>query len=188
MNNGFLRGDLHEEVYIVLPFGFQTSQPNQVCKLQKSLYGLKQASRQWFVKLSTALLSLGYIQSSSDHSLFIKNVTSNITIILVYVDDIILAGTSKLEITSVKSFLNDQFKIKDLEDLQFFLGLEVSKTSIGITLNQRKYALDILSDTGYLEAKLDATPMDSKAKLSKDIGDALFDPQQYRRLIGRLLY
>ena len=73
VNNAFLHGDLQEQVYMSIPQGVTTSKPKQVCKLVKSLYGLKQASRKWFEKLSHMLLSLEYTQASSDHSLFIKH-------------------------------------------------------------------------------------------------------------------
>lgn len=143
-NNAFLHGDLDEEVYMALPSGVTVTEPNQVCRLTKSLYGLKQASRQWFAKLSSALLSLGFVQSQSDHSLFTKKTTDSFTALLVYVDDVILTGTSVTEINSVKQFLDDRFKIKDLGCLKYFLGLEVSRSHKGIHLCQCKYALDIL--------------------------------------------
>lgn len=72
VDNAFLHGDLNEEVYMELPLGLEPSKPNQVCRLIKSLYGLRQASRQWFAKLSSALLSIGFTHSHHDHSLFIK--------------------------------------------------------------------------------------------------------------------
>lgn len=124
VNNAFLHGDLHEEVYMKLPPGVSSSIPNQVCKLQKSLYGLKQASRQWYSKLSTALLSLNYIQSAADYSLFTKAEGSYFTAILVYVDDLVLTGNHLDEIKFVKQFLDRQFKIKGLGQLRFLLALK----------------------------------------------------------------
>ena len=188
VNNTFLHGDLNEEVYMTLPKGFSSPKPNQVCLLQKSLYGLKQASRQWFSKLSSALTSCSYKQSSSDHSLFIKSRTGSFTALLVYVDDVILAGDNLTEISDVKTFLDSKFKIKDLGDLKYFLGLEVARSKTGISLCQRKYALELVADAGLLACKPFPTPMDSSVRLSKVHGEPLEDDSAYRRLIGRLLY
>ena len=164
------------------------SKPDQVCLLQKSLYGLKQASRQWFSKLSSALLSSGYHQSPSDHSLFVKNTAGSFTALLIYVDDVILTGDSMAEISSVKQFLDSRFCIKDLGDLRYFLGLEVARSKQGISLNQRKYALDLVADAGLLGCKPASTSMDSSSRLSKSQGEPLTDITGYRRMIGRLLY
>ena len=188
IDNAFLHGSLDEEVYMTLPQGFHSPKPNQVCKLRKSLYGLKQASRQWFSTLSTALRSLDYHQCSSDHSLFVKKTASSLTILLVYVDDVLLAGNSIAEFNIVKHFLHSKFRIKDIGELKFFLGLEVARSSSGIVLNQRKYAMELLSDAGLLASKPASTPMDGALKLSKSAGTPLSDPSSYRRLIGRLIY
>ena len=191
VNNAFLHGDLNEEVYMSLPPGF--SLPNsdhstKVCKLHKSLYGLKQASRQWNHKLTTTLLSLGYSQSQADHSLFVKASTSCFVALLVYVDDIVLAGNSMTEINHVKSILDTQFRIKDLGPLRFFLGLEVARSKDGIALNQRKYTLELLDDSGILSAKPVPTPCNPAIKLSSEGSCSYPDHYAYRRLVGRLLY
>lgn len=159
VNNAFLHGNLDEEIYMQLPLGLTTSKPNHVCKLLKSLYGLKQSSRQWFAWLSSSLISKGFPQSSADHSLFTKKSASSFTCILVYVDDLILAGTNLDEISKIKAFLDLNFKIKDLGYLKFFLGLEIARSKSGIHMCQRKYALEILSDCGLLAPKPLSTPM-----------------------------
>ena len=166
-----------------LPQGFTSPKPNQVCLLQKSVYGLKQASRQWFSKLSTALLSCHYTQSPSDHSLFIKSAGSSFTALLVYVDDVILTGNDLNEIAHIKQFLDNRFKIKDLGNLKFFLGLEVARSNSGISLCQRKYALELVADAGLLGCKPATTPMDCTLKLSNTTGSPLADATSYRRLI-----
>lgn len=169
------------------PRVFFSTKPNQVCRLTKSLYGLKQASRQWFAKLSASLVSLGFISSPSDHSLFIKNIGSSFTTLLVYVDDVILAGNSLIEITNVKQYLDSTFKIKNHGQLKYFLGLEVARSKKGIHLCQCKYALDILSDSGLLAAKPCSTPMLKNNEQSFIEGDPFDRSDAYSRLIGRIL-
>lgn len=92
VNNIFLHGDLKEDVYMNVPLGFPNPL-NKVCKLNKSLYGLKQASRQWFAKLVEELNTQGFLQSKNDYNLFIKKTDHHITLAAVYIDDIILTGT-----------------------------------------------------------------------------------------------
>ena len=187
VNTAFLHGDLHEEVYMEVPPGLDCS-PGTVCKLQKSLYGMKQASRQWNAKLTSFLSSCGFIQSKSDYSLFTKQTSRGFTAVLVYVDDLVLSGNDLEEIQSIKGLLDAKFKIKDLGTLRYFLGMEVAKSKDGILLYQRKYTLDLLQDTSMLASKPAATPMDHSLKLSKDSGSAIVDSTSYRRLVGRLLY
>jgi len=101
VNNAFLHGDLDEEVYMQMPKGIPNPN-NKVCRLKKSLYGLKQASRQWFTILKDTLLSLGYIQSKNDYSRFLNKTSTHITVLAIYVDDILLTGSDCQEIQHVK--------------------------------------------------------------------------------------
>ena len=188
VNNAFLHGDLPEEVYMVPPPGYCQPNDTRVCKLIKSLYGLKQASRQWFHKLTVCLLDFGYLQSKSDCSLFVKHKGDSFTALAVYVDDIILAGNDMVEIQQVKDHLHSKFTIKYLGKLRYMLGIEVAQSDKGIVLSQRKYALDLLKDTGYLGSKPASTPMGSKLRLKVTSGELLSDASEYRRLIGRLVY
>jgi len=147
IDNTFLHGDLKEEVYMNLPPGITKRNINQVCRLTKSLYGLKQASKQWYEKLTSFLRNISFTQSSADNSLFLRKTESSFVALLIYVDDIILAGNCMNGIKEIKNQLHTTFKIKDLGQLKYFLGLEISKTHEGIHICQRKYALDILANT-----------------------------------------
>ena len=107
------------------PLGVSSSLPNAVCRLWKSLYGLKQASRQWYAKLSNVLFQRGYKHSENDYSLFYKKTADSAVFLVVYVDDILLTSNDEDEISSLKSFLDSTFKIKDLGYVHYFLGIEV---------------------------------------------------------------
>ena len=123
VNNAFLHGDLHEELYMSPPPGLlRQGEDNLVCRLHKSLYGLKQASRQWFSKFSEAIRAAGYVQSRADYSLFTRIQGKSFTALLIYVDDILITGNDPMSIAAIKKFLHSQFHLKDLGDLKYFLG------------------------------------------------------------------
>ncbi|KAL5547115.1 hypothetical protein UlMin_006802 [Ulmus minor] len=113
---------------------------------------------------------------------------SSFMVVLVYVDDIIIASSDDVAVQNLKSRIDARFKLKDLGTLRFFLGLEVDRTERGISVSERSYALQLLADTGYLGYKPAVTPMELNLKLSQDEGDLLPDASLYRRLIGKLLY
>ncbi|KAH9725530.1 protein kinase domain-containing protein [Citrus sinensis] len=188
VHNAFLHGDLHEEVYMKPPPGFCQQGKHLLFRLQKSLYGLKQASRNWFEKFSSVLRLAGFKQSHCDYSLFTSTIGSSITVVLVYVDDIVITGNNELAIKALKDFLHHRFHMKDLGILKYFLGIEIARSSKGIFLSQRKYALEILNDAGLLGAKPIDFPMVQNLKLDPDDGDILEDPSLFGRLVGRLLY
>ena len=201
INNAFLHGDLDEEVYMSLPLGFHSkggtsiassssnsSAPPIVYKLLKSLYGLRQASRQWYTKLSYTIQQLGFVQSTADNSLFVHAKGSLFTALLVYMDDIVITGNDPTCVATLKLVLVVKFGIKDLGSLEFFLGLEIARSKKGVSLNQRKFALDILKETSIMGCKPAKSPMEQQLKLSKDSGELLLDSSKYRRLIGKLMY
>lgn len=187
INNAFLHGDLDEEVYMKPPPGM-TIPTGHVCRLQRSLYGLRQASRNWFTKLSTALKAYGFKQSYADYSLFTLKRGDLYLAILVYVDDLLLAGNDEASCQAFKCYLHECFHLKDLGKLKYFLGIEVAHGSDGLFLSQRKYVLDILSETGMLGAKPSMIPMEQNLKLTTNSGTPLADPSCYRHLVGRLIY
>ena len=185
VNNAFLHRDLHEEVYMKMSEDIPNPH-NKVCKLQKSLYGLKQASRQWHSKLADFLKNQGYTQSKNDYSLFLKQTQQYLTVVAVYVDDILLTGSNPEEIQALKLNLHVAFGIKDLGLLNYFLGFEISHLPNGITLTQRKFTRDLLKDSGYNDAKPTATPLPINCKLLADTRVLLTDPTTYRTYIGKL--
>lgn len=167
VNNAFLHGDLHEEIYMTPPPGLLRRQGEEhlFFRLHKSLYGLKQASRQWLAKFSEAICSAGYVQSKADYSLFIRKQGKSFTVLLIYVDDILITGNDPESISVLKKFLHNKFRLKDLGDLKYFLGIEISASNNGIFISQRKYALEIIKDAGLLGAAHVDTLMDRGLKL-----------------------
>ena len=188
VNNAFLHGDLEEEVYMKIPPGYRHTHPNKVCRLRKSLYGLKQAPRCWFKKLSDSLLRFGFFQSYDDYSLFSYTRKGIELRVLVYVDDLLICGNHSHMLQKFKEYLGKSFSMKDLGKLKYFLGFEVSRGPEGIFVSQRKYALDIVTDTGNLGCQPAATPLEQNHKLAISTSPVLTDPNKYRRLMGRLIY
>ncbi|KAL0399261.1 UNVERIFIED_CONTAM: Retrovirus-related Pol polyprotein from transposon RE1 [Sesamum radiatum] len=188
VNNAFLHGHLDEEVYMDPPEGYAKAQPGQVCRLRRSLYGLKQASRQWNLELTSKLLDFGFVQSPHDNCLFLKGSGADFIALLVYVDDIILTGASECQLTAVKDYLDRLFTIKDLGPAKYFLGLELTRSTHGLHVSQRKYLQDILLDASMTEAKPASTPFPPGLRLTLEGGSLLPSPDRYRRLVGRLLY
>ncbi|GKD16070.1 retrovirus-related pol polyprotein from transposon TNT 1-94 [Tanacetum coccineum] len=135
VHNAFLRGDLNEEVFMKLPPGLSVNHPGQAYRLKKSLYGLRQAPRCWFSKLSSALIK--YVIFGNDHE----------------------------SIMQFKSYLSSCFHMKDLGILKYFLGVEVARAQDGIFLCQRKYALDIILEVGLLGAKPAKIPIEQNHRL-----------------------
>ena len=188
VKNAFLHGDLEEEVYMEIPPGFNNEQSQgKVCRLKKALYGLKQSPRAWFDKFSNAMISFGYQQSNSDHTLFIKRKEGKLTLLIVYVDDIVMTGDDREEMTRLKKLLAQEFEIKDLGKLQYFLGIEVAQSKRGIFISQRKYILDLLKETGMTGCKPAESPIESNHKLQLGVGESV-DKERYQRLVGKLIY
>lgn len=187
VNNAFLHGDLKQEVYMTPPSGLNVPS-HLVCRLIKTIYGLKQSSREWFDKLHQELTSQGFIQSKNDYSLFIKRTGSLIAIMAVYVDDIILTGTDLATITHIKAHLHSVFGIKDLGLLHYFLGIEVGYYDNGITLSQQKFTRELLKDCPFVLPRRASTPLPLNLKLTADSGTLFKDPELYRSYVGKLNY
>ncbi|CAH9133229.1 unnamed protein product [Cuscuta epithymum] len=189
INNAFLNGTLHEEVYLDQPPGYSNPQfPSHVCRLRKALYGLKQAPRAWYTELSNFLIGFGFRKSRADASLFIYTSHGVVMYFLVYVDDIVLTGNDTPFIDQFVSLLAQRFSLKDMGMLSHFLGMEVIPTSAGLFLSQAQYITEILSRFHMDGAKPVSTPMSSTDKLPPANPSAAVDISDYRRLLGLLQY
>jgi histone deacetylase 1/2 len=191
VSNAFLHGHLEEDVYMKQPPGYEDKNfPGYVCKLDKALYGLKQAPRAWYSRLSTKLQMLGFKASKADTSLFFMKKGSLTMFVLVYVDDIIVVSSVPGATVALLKKLNEDFALKDLGELHYFLGIEVSKVRNGILLTQEKYANDILERVGMSQCKPVNSPMSTSEKLSRYEGSILGpkDATNYRSVVGALQY
>ena len=189
IQNAFLHDTLSEEVFMSQPPGYQHPiYPTHVCKLQRAIYGLKQAPQAWFSRLNTKLLELGFHGSCSDTSLFIYKHKSLTMFILIYVDDIIITSSQPSAINDLLISLTHDFAVKDLGPLNFFLGVEVLSTPHGILLYQQRYIMDLLIRTKMNEAKPITTPMASTTSLSAFDSEPFPDHTLYRSTVGALQY
>lgn len=189
MKNAFLHGDLEEEVYMDIPPGYTVpSGDRTVCRLQRALYGLKQSPRAWFGRFSMAMKKYGFQQSNSDHTLFLKHQKGKVTVLIIYVDDMIITGDDIEEITKIQRQLGTEFEMKNLGGLKYFLGIEVARSNEGIFISQRKYVLDLLFEVGMLDCKPVDTPTIQNQKLGGDSDSAPTNKEQYQKLVGKLIY
>ncbi|KAJ9553096.1 hypothetical protein OSB04_017141 [Centaurea solstitialis] len=204
INNAFLQGHLKEDIYMDQPSGFiNPSFPNHVCKLNKAIYSLCQASRDWYDELKSYLISLSFKATISDPSLFFLNTHSSLILVLVYVDDIIVIDPSPIlgvatlnyhgfQFQHVSTFFIwfrfQQFSLKDLGSLYYFLGVEVVPCHHGIILSQRKYILDILHKANMRDCKPISTQMTTSEPLTLKGGTSYPSPTNYRTFVGALQY
>lgn len=160
---------------------FEEGRSGEVCRLKKSLYGLKQSLRAWFEKFTQVVRRCGYNQGQANHTLFFKhNNDGKKTILIVYVDDIIVTGDDDVEVGRLKQMLANEFEVKDLGQLKYFIGMEVARAKKGILISQRKYVLDLLKEIGMLGCKPAETPIDANKKLDLDSGGKSVDRGQYQ--------
>jgi len=167
VKNAFLHGHLEETVYCQQPPGFvDPAAPDHVCLLQRSLYGLKQAPRAWYQRFATYIRQLGFTPSTSDVSLFVYKEGGCLAYLLLYVDDIILTASSPALLQRIINRLHSEFAMTDLGDLHHFLNISVERSSDGLFLSQRQYAIELLQRAGMSECHSTATPVDTRTKLS----------------------
>lgn len=189
VKSAFLNGDLAEEVYVHQPEGFIVEgKEHMVLKLRKALYGLLQAPHAWNAKLDDSLSLLGFERSELDHALYRRVEGTNFLLVGVYVDDLIITGTSASIIDRFKTQMHELFQMSDLGLLSYYLGIEVKQGDGHITLCQSSYAKKILEAAGMDSCNPCHTPMENRLKLGKLKEGEAVDPSRYRSLIGSLRY
>nr|GEW39646.1 putative RNA-directed DNA polymerase [Tanacetum cinerariifolium] len=189
VKNAFLYRELKEEVYMEAPPGFsQHFKHEEVCKLKKSLYGLKQSPRAWFGRFTLAMKKYRYKQSNSDYTIFLRHRGDHVTCLIIYVDDMIITGNDKSEIKKLKEGLCAEFEIKDLGNLRYFLGIKVMRSPQGIFSCRKKYILDLLAITRMIDCKPAGTLMITNQKLFMKTKAKLTNRDRYQRMVGKLIY
>ena len=150
------------------------------CYLRRALYGLKQAPRDWFAKFSSTISHLGYMVSHYDSALFLRLTDKGTILLLLYVDDMIITDDDLSGIQELKDFLSQQFEMKDLGHLSYFLGLEITHSTDRLYITQAKYASELLSQAGLTDSKTVDTPVELNAHLTTSRGKPLSNPSLYR--------
>jgi Reverse transcriptase (RNA-dependent DNA polymerase)/Integrase core domain len=187
VKTAFLHGDLNEEIYMNLPPGFP--KPNVVWKLKKGLYGLKQASREWYKKIRTEFEGLGFKQCQSDHSIFHLSKGDTPVIIVIYVDDLLILHKSLDAMNEVKMKLKDHFEMTDLGEACWILSMEVTRNHAerAISLSQHHYIQDILEQHGMAKCRPVSMPMVPNLTLEK-LKEPEIDATTYQSAVGSLMY
>lgn len=191
VTTAFLNGKLEEEVYMKQPEGFVVpGKEHLVCKLKKSIYGLKQSPRCWNSTLHNHLKRMGFIQTTTDPCIY-RSSREELAYLGVYVDDIIVATRTDKRLAQVKKDLASRFDIKDLGKLHHFLGMKIvqDEASGSIWIGQPAYIEALLKRFGMEHSKANPTPVDPGNKLVKaSQEDELFDQHTYQSAVGSLLY
>ncbi|GIL51635.1 hypothetical protein Vafri_7582, partial [Volvox africanus] len=156
----FLNGELREEIWMKEPPGYESKTPGMACRLLRSIYGLRQASRCWYDKLCTKFAEIGLFPSKSDPAMFVKVDEKGVILALVHVDDMCVAAKTQEMVDRIKRAIGGLFKVRDLGEIKVFLGMEVTRRENGdITLSQASYVERILSVHGLGDVKPRVLPM-----------------------------
>ena len=170
------------------PEGFIVpGQEYKVCKLNKSLYGLKQAPKQWYEKFNSTLVNHNFVVNTSDSCVYTKMIDSECIIICLYVDDMLIFGTSLNAINEIKVFLNSKFEMKDLGEADVILGIKIRKTEFGFFLCQSHYVKKLLRKFNSFDVLPVKTPYDPSIHLKKNNGIGI-SQSEYAKIIGSVMY
>jgi len=197
VSSAFLNGDLDEEIYMAQPEGFAApGQEHLVCRLKKSLYGLKQSPRQWYQKLHATFVSLGFSRCASDHCVWVWAKDGIKVIIPAYVDDLTIACKHTPTLKHIKAELHKQYKMHDLGPIKYILGIEIIRDRANRTmyLSQRKHIGDVLARFNMTDARPVSTPLAKSVPLTKE--DCPQSPEDleymssvpYLSAVGSLMY
>ncbi|GJV34584.1 putative ribonuclease H-like domain-containing protein [Tanacetum coccineum] len=189
VKSAFLYGEIEEEVYVTQPKGFEDPYfPKHVYRVVKALYGLHQAPRAWYERLSAFLLQHNYRRGTIDKTLFIKKDSRDILLVQVYVDDIIFGSTNKAWCEEFEVLMQGEFEMSAMGEMSFFLGLQVKQLPDGIFISQDKYVKDMLTKFDMESVRTATTPYEAAKTKLKDESDPPVNVHLYRSMIGSLMY
>jgi hypothetical protein len=182
VKTAFLNGELDEEIYMAQPAGFEVQgHERKVCRLKRSIYDLKQSSRQWYLRIHDSITSFGFKMIEEDHCVYLKLKRSkrSILILSLYVDDILLAGNDMDSIVITKKWLSSTFEMKDMGDANFVLGVKIiiDRSKKLLSLSQGTYIKKILERFHMHNPKPINTPMEKRCTLSLDLSRPEPKPQ-----------
>jgi hypothetical protein len=170
VKTAFLHGNLEEEIFMEQPEGFkQLGTENLVCRLKKSLYGLKQSPRQWYKRFDSYMIQIGYTRCEYDCCVYVRILEDGSYIfLLLYVDDMLIAAKSMCEVNRLKSLLHKEFEMKDLGAAKKILGMEIRRDrgARKLWLSQKNYIMKVLEKFSMLDAKTVSTPLANHFRLS----------------------
>ncbi|GKC92196.1 retrovirus-related pol polyprotein from transposon TNT 1-94 [Tanacetum coccineum] len=185
VKNAFLNGKLKEEVYVKQPPGFENSEfPNHVCK---ALYGLKQAPKVWYETLSTYLTKHKFVRDKIDKTLFIYITQTDVILVKIYVDDIIVGSTSTKMCKQFAKLMTQRYEMSMIGVLTYFLGFQIKKSKRGISINKERYVKHLLKKYDKIGSSV-KTSVVPPNMLGPDLNDKAVNETQYKGMIGSLMY
>lgn len=189
VKTAFLNGEITEEVYVAQPEGFVVKgRENLVYKLYKALYGLRQAPRAWYTKLSRCLEDMGFVRCPYEHAVYTKRNGQKVVIVAVYVDDLLVTGSDVCAIEDFKKQMNCKFEMSNLGRLSYYLGIEVAQGEGFIELKQSGYAKKLLAKAGMSGCNPTKFPMDPKEQIHKDEKGVAVNSTEFKSIVGGLRY
>ena len=205
IETAFLYGDLDEEIYLEIPEGVNVdceTKKNFLWKLEKSLYGLKISPKKWNDRFSKTMVRLGFVSHVFDPCLFVKRSQSEFILVLLYMDDILLASKNQNDLNRIRDSLRKEFTVKDLGDPKLFLGIKVERNmnENTIKLSQEKFIVSMLKRFGFEKTRPVSSPMQTNQvrnherknreedEYTQELKSSSVPVTQYRGAIGSLLY
>lgn len=189
VKSAFLHGELKEDVFVEQPQGYEVAgKKDMVYKLHKALYGLKQAPRAWFSHIEAYIVKEGFVSSSSEQTLFIKQKGGKIIIVSIYVDDLLFTSNDEELLNEFKRSMKDEFDMTDLGKMRYFLGIEVIQKADGIFICQRKYVAELIERFGMQNYNFVCNPIVPGQKVGRDEAGVKVDSTLYKQMVGNLMY